>query len=53
MSSSIFYCEFCNNFTLKKTCPKCNDKTSNPIPAKYSPQDKYAKYRKLARKSQN
>jgi H/ACA ribonucleoprotein complex subunit 3 len=45
----IFKCPKCSTFTLKESCPKCNSKTENPKPARYSPQDKYGKYRRLAK----
>lgn len=47
--TQIFYCENCSVYCLEKNCLKCSKKTSNPCPAKYSPEDKYAKYRKIAR----
>jgi rRNA maturation protein Nop10 len=30
----------------------CGKKTSNPKPAKFSPEDKYGKYRRIAKKQQ-
>jgi H/ACA ribonucleoprotein complex subunit 3 len=33
---------------MKDKCPKCNLKTISPKPPKYSPEDKYAKYRRIA-----
>ena len=41
-------CRNCKAYTLREECPKCGQKTSSPHPAKYSPQDKYAKYRRMA-----
>jgi H/ACA ribonucleoprotein complex subunit 3 len=39
-------CEKCGNYTLKKeACPHCGGKTRVPHPPKYSPDDKYLKYR--------
>jgi len=35
----------CGKYTLKEVCPVCNIPTFSPHPAKFSPQDKYAKYR--------
>lgn len=46
----ILKCPKCSTFTLKDMCPKCSTKTINPKPAKYSPEDKYGKYRRLAKK---
>ncbi|MBI2545244.1 MAG: RNA-protein complex protein Nop10 [Candidatus Aenigmarchaeota archaeon] len=42
-------CSGCSNYTLKGICPKCGAKAINPNPPKYSPEDKYGKYRRLQR----
>jgi len=40
-------CEQCNKYTLnQEKCPYCGGKVRIPHPAKFSPQDKYAKYRR-------
>jgi H/ACA ribonucleoprotein complex subunit 3 len=44
----LLKCNKCNNYTLKEICPKCGEKAISPKPAKYSPEDKYAKYRRIA-----
>ena len=33
---------------MKELCPECGQKTISPKPPKYSPEDKYAKYRRAA-----
>jgi len=38
-------CTQCSRYTLKNTCPDCGGSTTIPHPAKFSPDDKYAKYR--------
>ncbi|HDJ04400.1 RNA-protein complex protein Nop10 [Candidatus Bathyarchaeota archaeon] len=39
-------CVDCGRYTLKKdSCPYCGGKLRIPHPAKFSPDDKYAKYR--------
>ncbi|HWY28280.1 MAG TPA: RNA-protein complex protein Nop10 [Candidatus Sulfotelmatobacter sp.] len=38
-------CPKCSRYTLKETCPTCGTPTSNPHPAKFSPEDKYARQR--------
>ena len=43
-------CE-CGQYTLKEKCPTCGKDTVSPHPAKFSPQDKYGKYRRLLKKS--
>ena len=47
MRSSILHCKKCNMFTLGSVCDICNSKSSNPLPPKYSPEDKYGKYRRM------
>lgn len=38
-------CVQCSRYTLKNICPSCGSSTMIPHPAKFSPDDKYAKYR--------
>lgn len=39
-------CVQCHKYTLnQEKCPHCGGKVLIPHPAKFSPQDKYAKYR--------
>ncbi|MGD0422137.1 MAG: RNA-protein complex protein Nop10 [Candidatus Bathyarchaeia archaeon] len=38
-------CPSCNSYTLKQKCPKCGADTVTPHPPKFSPHDKYAKYK--------
>lgn len=33
-------------YSMKEICPKCGGKTLSPKPPKYSPEDKYGKYRR-------
>jgi H/ACA ribonucleoprotein complex subunit 3 len=45
-------CERCGSYTLKTdVCPRCGGKVHITHPAKFSPEDKYLKYR-LALKRQ-
>jgi H/ACA ribonucleoprotein complex subunit 3 len=44
-------CDNCGRYTLKDICPKCSKKTKNPHPPKFSPEDKYGKYRRIAKSS--
>jgi len=39
-------CGACRQYTLRDTCPKCGGATFMPIPAKYSPEDRYGEYRR-------
>ncbi len=40
-------CPGCGTYTLKAACPKDGTPTVSPHPAKYSPGDKYGKYRRM------
>ncbi|MFP4116478.1 MAG: RNA-protein complex protein Nop10 [Candidatus Aenigmatarchaeota archaeon] len=39
-------CKSCGVYTLDKECSKCGQKTSEPRPGPFSPQDKYGKHRR-------
>jgi len=43
-------CKECGEYTLKDTCPECNKKTGVIFPPRYTPQDKYGKYRRILKK---
>ena len=45
MRSLITKCPSCGSYTMKGACPKCGAATVSAHPAKYSPDDKYARYR--------
>lgn len=38
-------CKECEKYTLKLKCPICNHETVSAHPAKFSPDDKYIRYR--------
>jgi len=42
-------CVTCKSYTLKEICPKCGKKTITPHPPRFSPEDKYGKYRRAAK----
>jgi len=42
-------CDSCGVYTLKDTCPKCGAAAKSPHPPKFSPEDKYGKYRRVAK----
>ncbi len=52
MARHILKCPICKQYTMKSVCPKCNIETVTPKPAKYSPEDPYARYRRKAKKEQ-
>ncbi|MEM4524476.1 MAG: RNA-protein complex protein Nop10, partial [Archaeoglobaceae archaeon] len=43
-------CPKCLEYTLKEICQRCGEKTINPIPPRFSPEDPYGKYRRKLRK---
>ncbi len=42
-------CSRCGRYTFKETCPVCGSETYVPHPPRFSPEDKYVKYRILAK----
>jgi H/ACA ribonucleoprotein complex subunit 3 len=50
MPTHILKCPKCSTYTLSESCPKCGTTALPPIPAKYSPEDQYGKYRREAKK---
>ena len=38
-------CFNCNRYTLKNNCPVCNEATVVAHPSKFSPDDRYLRYR--------
>ncbi|HEY1247753.1 MAG TPA: RNA-protein complex protein Nop10 [Nitrososphaera sp.] len=38
-------CPSCKTYTLNRECPNCKSATIDPHPPKYSPDDKYIRYR--------
>ncbi len=45
----IYKCLKCNEYTLREVCKKCKSKTVKATPARYSPEDRYSKYRRELR----
>ena len=52
MRTSLRKCSSCSLYTLKEKCPKCDLPTIMPIPARYSPEDRFGKYRRAAKVSE-
>ena len=44
-------CSKCNHYTLKEKYTVCNEETISANPAKFSPDDKYMRYRLAERYS--
>ncbi|MDI6707819.1 MAG: RNA-protein complex protein Nop10 [Candidatus Thermoplasmatota archaeon] len=49
MKTRLRKCLHCNLYTLKQVCSKCHSQTTVPIPARFSPEDRYGKYRRMLR----
>ena len=49
MTRHILKCTVCNNYTMNKLC-KCGGTSITTKPAKFSIEDKYAKYRRKAKR---
>jgi len=48
MAKHILKCSECGKYSMKDTC-ECGGKTVTPRPPKYSPEDKFGKYRRKAK----
>ena len=47
MTESLLHiCRSCGRYTLKAECPEGHGATRTPHPARYSPNDRFAKYRR-------
>lgn len=44
--ATIRKCWPCHLYTLQETCPTCGAPTRTPHPARFSPADPYARYRR-------
>jgi H/ACA ribonucleoprotein complex subunit 3 len=44
--SRIRVCGGCRRYTLKALCPECGGATRTSHPARFSPQDRWGKYRR-------
>ncbi len=49
---SLYYCKYCDEYTLQNRCPRCNEKTIINHPARFSPQDRYGTYRRTLKRQQ-
>lgn len=45
MRSLMLKCPACGRYTMQESCPSCKKPTVTVHPARYSPDDKYARYR--------
>jgi H/ACA ribonucleoprotein complex subunit 3 len=45
MNKLLKRCINCRTYTLEEKCPKCGEETRSPHPPKFSPDDRYIRYR--------
>jgi H/ACA ribonucleoprotein complex subunit 3 len=45
-------CPGCGKYTMKEKCPGCGSATKTPHPPKFSPEDRYGRYRRMAREAE-
>lgn len=50
MKAYMRRCPACGRYTLDYLCPVCGADTECPIPARYSPEDRYGKYRRMTKR---
>ena len=43
---ALLRCRGCGRYTLGPKCPACGAQTARPGPARYSPEDRYGRYRR-------
>ncbi|KXB02758.1 ribosome biogenesis protein [candidate division MSBL1 archaeon SCGC-AAA261G05] len=43
-------CKECGSYTLKEVCPNCGGEVRGSHPPKFSPEDRYGKYRRRLKK---
>ncbi|MBI4017728.1 MAG: RNA-protein complex protein Nop10 [Candidatus Aenigmarchaeota archaeon] len=42
-------CASCQRYTFDATCHSCGSATRDPKPPKFSPEDRYGRYRRMAK----
>ena len=42
-------CDGCGTYTMLAACPKCGRAAKSPMPPSFSPEDKYGRYRRMAK----
>lgn len=46
MRSLMRVCPVDRTYTLRDACPRCGGRTAMPLPPRFSPEDRYGKYRR-------
>ena len=47
---NLRFCNHCNKYTLETKCNKCKNTTISKNPPRFSPEDRYGKYRRKLKK---
>ncbi|MDP3066766.1 MAG: RNA-protein complex protein Nop10 [Methanobacteriaceae archaeon] len=47
MKMKMRRCRLCSEYTIQDQCPHCGGGVKVVYPPKYSPEDKYGKYRRM------
>ncbi|MDO9536732.1 MAG: RNA-protein complex protein Nop10 [Thermoplasmata archaeon] len=50
MDNYMTRCMECGAYSLNDACQKCGGKTASPHPSRFSPEDRYGKYRRRLKK---
>ncbi|MCW7079572.1 MAG: RNA-protein complex protein Nop10 [Candidatus Methanospirare jalkutatii] len=50
VKARIRKCEACGEYTLKEVCVRCGARTVSPLPPRFSPTDRYGKYRRMLKR---
>jgi len=45
--AEIRVCGRCGSYTMSETCPGCGGRSRTAHPARFSPDDRYGKYRRI------
>ncbi len=53
MKTLIRKCVKCGKYTMEEKCPKCGSQTRSTDPLKYSPSDKFQKFRIREKEEEN
>ncbi len=50
MGMALRLCPVCDDYTLEDACSRCGGTTERAGPARYSPEDRYGRYRRALKK---
>ncbi|NLF34081.1 MAG: RNA-protein complex protein Nop10 [Thermoplasmatales archaeon] len=52
MRSHLRRCPACGRYSMEEVCGSCGSATASPAPPKFSPEDRYGPYRRVAVKEE-